>query len=133
MCVPVGLSLDGRVPLSVQLVGRPGGDADLLAAAALLERAVASLSTPSGSGDGAQTGSRRRSSTSAGAHLMSPSRVSATAADGNDDVVHIAPVQPRRPRENAAAADAPPELWSWTGPHVDDVVAAARDHSPGSE
>ena len=39
--VPVGVTADGGLPLGVQLVGRPGGEAPLLAAAAILERAVA--------------------------------------------------------------------------------------------
>ena len=39
--VPVGVSASGGLPIGVQLVGRPGGEAALLASAAILERAVA--------------------------------------------------------------------------------------------
>jgi amidase len=38
--VPMGFTAAGGLPIGVQLVGRAGGEADLLAAAALLERAV---------------------------------------------------------------------------------------------
>ena len=38
--VPIGTTADGCLPIGVQLVGQPGGEARLLLAAALLERAV---------------------------------------------------------------------------------------------
>ncbi|KAL1519124.1 hypothetical protein AB1Y20_003388 [Prymnesium parvum] len=44
--VPIGLSADG-LPLAVQMVGQPNGEGALLAAAALLERAVAASNNPS--------------------------------------------------------------------------------------
>ena len=50
--VPVGTSADGKLPIGVQLVGRPGGEAALLAAAALLERAVAKEASAEASAEG---------------------------------------------------------------------------------
>ena len=41
LSLPVGTTLDGTLPIGVQLVGRPGGEAQLLVAAAVLERALA--------------------------------------------------------------------------------------------
>ena len=40
LAMPAGCTRDGRLPLGVQLVGRHGGEASLLAAAALLQRAL---------------------------------------------------------------------------------------------
>ena len=42
LSVPAGLTADG-LPIGVQLVGKPGGEAALLSAAAALERALAAL------------------------------------------------------------------------------------------
>ena len=97
ICVPVCRSSEG-LPIGVQLVGRPGGDAELLAAAAILERAVHEAGAPDGS----------------------------EAAEGTEDtmidgsLVHRLPIDPRR-RQGLEQQLKP---WDWDGPRTVDEAAA---------
>jgi len=72
MSVPVGFSSSG-LPLGVQLVGKPGGEAGLLAAGALLERAAAAAAPGA-----------------------------AAAAAATPGAMHAPPVDPRRTADGAA-------------------------------
>ena len=129
------------LPIGVQLVGRIGGEAQLLAAAALLEAALAdddaaaeeetvtrTASEPAGRGGGASTG---------GGHA----RARALRAEGGGMGVYggvrtRAPIDPRdggqlhqrglQARPDDASHDRRPRDWEWDGPRT--AEAAAKLH-----
>ena len=116
--VPVGFTTPEagdpscRLPLAVQLVGRSGGEASLLAAAALLERAVAEQAA-------ASTGGREGGMVCA-----------TTMGD-----VHVAPIDPVRPpscpnaEQGAKAPSGRRRQYTWTGPTTE---AEAQVHLNGA-
>ncbi len=124
------------LPIGVQLVGRPGGEAELLAAAALLERALAKNDTArhvkrtSGLGDGETL----RPALDGHAFIRCPeSRGSAFRAESEEGLIDRHPVEPaaKRGEVEGGDADALVEEWSWDGPRTAQEAAKAHSRAAG--